>query len=198
MVKIMIVEDEVLLAADLCDNLNGMGYETVYLSSGRAVLDQFESIDPDLVLMDIKLKGDLDGIQTAEKLLAKRQAAIVYLTAYADEELIRRARISEPFGYLVKPVTIKMLHTSIEMALYKFKMEQERNALLAKLQQARDEIKTLRRFLPICANCKKVRIDEGYWKEVEEYIRDNFNVSVSHGICPPCARKLYPEFYDEQ
>jgi DNA-binding response OmpR family regulator len=195
-IRIMIVEDEALLAADLSDSLTEMGYAVTYVSSGEAALDSFENFNPALVIMDIHLKGALDGIQTAERLMDKRPLAIIFLTAFADEELIRRAKVAEPFGYLVKPVTIQMLHTNIEMALYKFRMEQERNRLLAELQQAQNEIETLQRFLPICAGCKKIRNDEGYWKEVEEYILDNLDVSISHGLCPDCIRARYPEIAD--
>jgi len=191
--KIMIVEDEALLAADLSDNLTEMGYTVTYVSSGEAALDRFESFNPDLLILDIQLKGKLDGIQTADRLRNKRPLAIIFLTAFADDELIHRAKVSEPFGYLVKPVTIKMLHTNIEMALYKFRMEQERNRLLIELQQAHNQLKKLQRFLPICAGCKKIRNDEGYWKEVEEYILDNLDVNISHGLCPDCIRSHYPE-----
>ncbi len=76
-------------------------------------------------------------------------------------------------------------------------LEKERKKLIGKLQQALSEIKTLQGFLPICASCKKIRDDEGYWQQIEKYVEDRSDARFSHGICPECARKLYPEFYAE-
>jgi hypothetical protein len=73
------------------------------------------------------------------------------------------------------------------------KLEKEREKLISELQQALSEIKTLRGFLPICANCKKIRDDEGYWQQIEKYIQDRSDAQFGHSICPECAKKLYPE-----
>jgi hypothetical protein len=72
--------------------------------------------------------------------------------------------------------------------------EEERERLIVELQEALAKIKTLRGFIPICASCKKVRDDEGYWHQVEVYIRDHSEAEFSHGLCPDCLKKLYPEF----
>jgi len=198
MAKFMIVEDEALLAADLGDNLKELGYDVVAMvNSGEKAIEKIEDIDLDLVLMDIQLKGELDGIETAEKILEKKSLAIIYLTAYADDALLKRAKLSEPYGYMVKPIEIRMLHSTIEMALYKYKLEQERNNLLKRLQKAQDEIKVLQSFLPICATCKKVRNDQGYWDEIEKYILDHIDVQISHGICPDCLEKYYRQYSKE-
>lgn len=74
-------------------------------------------------------------------------------------------------------------------------LELERERLIAELRQALSRVKTLSGFLPICASCKKIRNDEGYWQQIEAYIRENTDADFSHGICPECAQKLYPEFY---
>jgi uncharacterized small protein (DUF1192 family) len=72
-------------------------------------------------------------------------------------------------------------------------LEKEREKLIGELQQALSEIKTLRGFLPICANCKKIRDDEGYWQQIEQYIQERSDAQFSHSICPECAEKLYPQ-----
>ena len=77
------------------------------------------------------------------------------------------------------------------------RVEKEKESLIIQLQQSLSEIKQLSRILPICASCKKIRDDEGYWKEVETYISDHSEAQFSHGICPDCMRKLYPEIADE-
>ncbi|MFO7601408.1 MAG: hypothetical protein R6X27_16615 [Candidatus Desulfacyla sp.] len=73
----------------------------------------------------------------------------------------------------------------------------ERDRVIEELKQALSEVKTLRGFLPICANCKKIRDDRGYWNRIEAYIEEHSDAQFSHGICPECARKLYPAYYKE-
>lgn len=74
-------------------------------------------------------------------------------------------------------------------------IESDREKLIKKLQEARDQIKVLRGILPICASCKKIRDDKGYWNQIESYIKEHSEAEFTHGICPDCAKKLYPEFY---
>ena len=75
--------------------------------------------------------------------------------------------------------------------------EKEREKLILKLQEAFDNIKTLSGLLPICSNCKKIRDDKGYWNQIESYIRDHSEAEFSHGICPECAKKYYPDYIDD-
>jgi DNA repair exonuclease SbcCD ATPase subunit len=75
--------------------------------------------------------------------------------------------------------------------------EAEKEQLIAQLQKAMQEVKVLSGFLPICASCKKIRDDSGYWSQIEEYISKHSNALFSHGICPDCVKKLYPDFHDE-
>jgi hypothetical protein len=77
-------------------------------------------------------------------------------------------------------------------------VEKEKEELIEELQRAFQEVKTLRGFLPICANCKKIRNDEGYWQQIEGYIQEHSEAVFSHGICPACADLLYPELRGKQ
>lgn len=88
-------------------------------------MTKVEEKRPDLLLMDIKLKGDMDGIAAATQIQSRFSIPVIYLTAYADEELLQRASVTEPFGYLLKPFQSRELHTTIEMALFKHKSQQE-------------------------------------------------------------------------
>ena len=80
------------------------------------------------------------------------------------------------------------------------RIEKEREKLISELQMAMAEVKKLSGFLPICSSCKKIRDDEGYWNQIESYIRDHSEAEFSHGICPECVKKLYPDFkiYDDE
>ena len=92
---------------------------------------------------------------------------------------------------------IKGIRCTIQDITERKRAEEEREKLILQLQKALDEVKTLKGIFPICASCKKVRNDEGYWEQIEVYIRDHSEADFSHGICPDCMKKLYPDFEDE-
>lgn len=121
---IVIVEDEFIVALDIQRYLERNGYSVRgILPSGEEFLERVEELDPDLVLMDIKLQGKLDGVETAARLADIRAVPVILLTAYADETTLSRAKITQPFGYLLKPFNEQELRTSIEIALYRAMME---------------------------------------------------------------------------
>ena len=118
--KILIVEDERITAEDLTDILSGLGYEVSgTVASGAEAIRIAESNPPDLVLMDIRIKGEMDGTETARILRERFDVAVVYLTAHADRETLERAKQARPIGYIVKPFHEPELHASVEIALYK-------------------------------------------------------------------------------
>jgi two-component system, response regulator PdtaR len=196
--RILIVEDEAIIAADLERRLSRLGCEVVgRVASGEEAVRLATALKPELVLMDINLQGELDGTQTAQRLRDHLQLPVVYLTASSEAAVVKRAKSTEAFGYLLKPLDERLLHITIEMALYKHQMERERNKLLGELQEALANVKLLRGLLPICAGCKNIRDEEGYWHQVEAYIRDHSEANFSHSVCPRCARTLYPDYFGE-
>ncbi len=125
--KIMIVEDEWITADDIKTSLQSLGYTVSSVaSSGKEAIQKAEEDRPDLVLMDIVLKGQMDGIEAANQIRSSFNIPIVYLTAYADEKVLERAKITEPFGYIVKPFINEDLKIAIEIALYKHKAEKKK------------------------------------------------------------------------
>ena len=123
-VKILIVEDENIVAMHIKHKVESLGYQvTAITPSGEEAMEQVAKSSPDLVLMDIVLKGQMDGIETAKKIRDAYDIPVVYLTAYSDESTLKRAKIAEPFGYLIKPFEDRELHSAIEVALYKHDME---------------------------------------------------------------------------
>jgi diguanylate cyclase (GGDEF)-like protein/PAS domain S-box-containing protein len=123
-VRIFVVEDETIVALDLQNSLKVLGYDVVgTASTGAAAISKAISTQPDLVLMDIILQGDMDGIQAAEEIHAQLNIPIIFLTACADEATLQRAKITEPFGYMIKPFEDRELHSHIQIALYRHRME---------------------------------------------------------------------------
>ncbi len=122
--RILLVEDENLVAMEIADLLRALGYVVCgTASSGERAIEQAATTEPDLVLMDIRLKGNLDGIEAAQEIRRRFQTPVIFLTAYTDEATLQRAKITEPFGYLIKPFEERELHTAVEMALHNHRME---------------------------------------------------------------------------
>lgn len=135
--SILVVEDDPVISMVVGNRLNRLGYRvSAVVSTGEEAISHVKQCIPDLVLMDIKLEGQMDGIETASRLRAELKIPVVYVTAYTDEALLQRAKITEPFGYLVKPYGERELRTTIEMALYRDKMERQ-------LRESEERYKTL-------------------------------------------------------
>ena len=118
--RIMIVEDEEVVAADIQLSVEGMGYAVcATASSGPSAIHKAESTRPDLILMDIVLKGSMDGIEAATKIKELYQIPVIFLTAFGEDTMLQRAKVVEPYGYITKPFTDRDLHIAIEIAIYK-------------------------------------------------------------------------------
>lgn len=126
-IKVLIVEDEKIVGLYIRDSLESEGFEVIdVLPSGEKVIELITKSDPDIVLMDIILKGSIDGIETTELIQKKYNIPVIYITAHTDKATINRAKVTEPYGYLVKPFNEKELVIAIQMALYKHKRHKER------------------------------------------------------------------------
>lgn len=137
--NILIVEDEWIVAEDIKSSLKNLGYRVAdIVSSGEKVIAKVEEHNPDLVLMDIMLKGQMDGIEAASRIHSQFDIPIVYLTAYTDEKLLERAKITEPYGYIVKPFENRELSTAVEIALYKHNVEKQLKDAYIRLDKKKD------------------------------------------------------------
>jgi len=124
--SILVVEDEAIVAKDIQNSLKKLGYTVPSVeNSGEDAIESAGQHRPDLVLMDIMLKGQISGIEAADQIKKRYEIPVIFLTAYADESTLSKAKVTEPYGYIIKPFKEIDLHTSIEMALYKHGKEQE-------------------------------------------------------------------------
>ena len=134
MAKILIVEDESIVGLDIQNRLQHLGYEVPGVaSSGEEAIQLASEIEPDLVLMDIMLQGDIDGVESADIIRERFGFSVIFLTAYSDENTLQRAKITEPFGYILKPFKERELYTTIEVVLSRHEAE-------IKLRRAHDEL----------------------------------------------------------
>ena len=134
--SILIVEDEQISALDLKDTLLSLGYRvTGIASSGERAIEMVDEDTPNLILMDIRLAGKLSGIEAAEQILKNHAVPVIYVTAYADPELVDQAKRTRPYGYLIKPYDERGIRTDIEIALHKFALDQNLKREYASLEQ---------------------------------------------------------------
>src|SRR6476469_609353 len=140
-IKILVVEDEVIVAQDIAGRLKKLGYAvTATVSSGEEAIQKAIENPPDLVLMDIVLKGDMDGVTAAEKIRTNRNVPTVFLTAYADDKTLQRAKLTDPFGYIIKPFQQNDLRVAIEIALHRHEIETKMRESLKTSEAARESM----------------------------------------------------------
>ena len=142
-INILVVEDEAIVAKDIQQSLKKIGYNVLdLLSSGESVLLCLKENKPDLILLDIMLKGELSGVDVSEHVNNHYKIPIIFLTAYADQSTLDKAKVTEPYGYIIKPFKEVDLHTTIEMALYKHKitsqLQKERDLLYSLVIESND------------------------------------------------------------
>lgn len=195
--NILIVEDESIVAKDIQMSLRKLGYNVVAIcSNGEDAIRAAEEHTPDLVLMDIMLKGEMSGIDAAEQIRGRFNVPIIYLTAYADESTLSKAKITEPYGYIIKPFKEIDLRTSIEMALYKHQKEtdirKERDFLysIVENKDSKDII-----FVKSNSRLVKVRTKDIYFIEaLKDYVVINTSNAryTIHSTMKDIERKLSP------
>lgn len=173
-INILVVEDESIVSKDIQHSLNKLGYNVVgAASTGEKALELARSERPDIVLMDIMLKGQMNGIETAEIIRNDMSIPVVFLTAYADESTLSKAKVTEPYGYIIKPFKEIDLHTSIEMAIYKHSKEQEiirERDLLYSIVESKDSSSD---FIFVKSNSKLVKLkteDIFYIEALKDYV----------------------------
>jgi len=184
--------------------LKRRGREVIVAKNGKEGLALFRQQGPDLVVTDIRMPV-MDGLTMAKEIKAlNSDVKIIVTTAFTDISYLMDAIDLGIDQYVVKPVDIDRLLAAIDKCVENIKCrnvargyQAEREELIVKLQDALEKVKLLSGFLPICAGCKKIRDDQGYWQQIESYIKEHTDVEFSHGICPDCAKRLYPDIFVE-
>jgi two-component system response regulator LytT len=171
--KVLIVEDESIVAKDIQQSLEKLGYDVIGTSpTGENAVTLALEKHPDAVLMDIMLKGEKTGVEAADEIRSKLDIPVIYLTAYADEKTLSKAKVTEPYGYIIKPFKEVDLHTTIEMALYKHGKESEvrkERDMLYQIMDSRDPGDRI--FVKSKHGLVKLQADEVYYIEaLKDYV----------------------------
>ena len=199
--RILIAEDDATSRTILQAVLGKGGYEVVSRADGLEALEAFKQSDaPDLAIVDL-IMPKLDGLELVREVRAlptPRPPYIIILSTKSETTDVVAGLDAGADDYLVKPFDAAELRARVEVGR---RMLEMRAVLADKVQElalALDQVKTLRGIVPICANCKNVRDDQGYWNRVETYMRDHTGAEFSHAVCPDCMDKLYPQLQEKR
>lgn len=197
--EILIAEDDKTSRDLLAAVLRQAGHEVLETEDGEAALAVLSgAASPRLAILDWMMPG-MDGLDVVRRIRGLEtvvQPYLMMLTSKGSTESIVSALEAGANDYLVKPFRAAELRARVEVGR---RLVVAQDALLEKnrqLQQAIDEIETLRGIIPICASCKRIRDDKGYWNQIDAYMAKHNLATFSHGICPECAHRLYPDLAD--
>jgi len=200
-IAVLYVEDEPITRSAVARMLKRR-VETLYeAENGKEGLELFKRNRPNIVISDIRMPV-LDGIEMSKAIKSlDKNSKIILTTAHSDASILLDSIEVGVDKYLLKPLDMEVLYSALDQCAETVTLERkiqqqyrEKDELIARLQEALDNVKKLSGLIPICSNCKKIRNDEGYWKQIEGYISEHSEARFSHGICPDCAKKIYTEF----
>lgn len=185
-IRIIIAEDDYLVCEEIVRSLRHLRYEILgEASNGEEAVKMVSSLKPDVVLMDIKMPV-VDGLEASRQIQERCPTPIVILTAHETTDLLEEASKAGVGAYLTKPPKALEIERAVTISM-------ARHHDLMEMRRLNQEIKTLRGILPICAFCKNIRNDKGYYEQIEEYIHKHSGVDFSHTVCPTCMDKHYPD-----
>jgi AmiR/NasT family two-component response regulator len=191
--RVVIADDEALVCNLIQAELEKIGHRVVgRASDGHQAVELTQATQPDLVLLDIAMP-EMDGLAAAREIQERVPTPIVLLTAHDNPELVREASRLGIGAYLIKPPSARELDRALVLSLARHADLMQLRKANARLQQELTEVKTLSGLLPVCAGCKCIRDDKGAWQEIEVYLQARTNATFTHGICPKCVLKYYPE-----
>ncbi|QTA78153.1 Signal transduction response regulator, receiver domain [Desulfonema limicola] len=216
--RILIVDDMATNLQVLGTILKERGFHTNIARNGREAIVRAEKVCPDLILLDVMMP-EMDGFEACRQLKnieTTKHIPIIFLTAKTETESVVKGFDLGAADYVLKPFNsaelLARVQTHLDLKRSRDIIDQKNQDLLDKnkaliklnkdLQNALAEIKTLKGILPICSNCKKIRLENSdprkqeSWVMLESYIQKHTDAQLSHGICPECAQKLYPDFFE--
>jgi DNA-binding response OmpR family regulator len=198
--RILIAEDDATSRIVLATVLTKDGYNVTATDDGGAAWEVLKKPNaPRLAILDLMMPG-IDGLELVRRVRAIPSAAPPYLiivSTKSEKADVISALDAGANDYLTKPFDPGELRARIEVGRRMIEMRFQLNEKVEELSQALAEVRTLKGIVPICANCKNVRDDQGYWNRVETYLNEHTEADFTHAVCPDCMKRLYPQFKDD-
>lgn len=200
-VRVLYMEDDPGTARLFQRKLERAGYIVDLAYDGKEGLAMYDAASYDVLAVDQSMPV-LDGLAVI-RILASRGTLppLIVVTASGDARSAVEAMKLGASDYIIKDADgayLELLPSVIAQVLHQRRLAEERERLIVELQKALAEVRALGGLLPICASCKKIRTDEGYWEAIEVYIRDHSEAEFTHSICPECVKELYGEFLESE
>lgn len=204
-IKVLYVEDDISTQEEVANFLARRRFQISRAGNGYEGLEEFKRQQPDLVISDICMPL-MDGLEMIREIKQISPTVPCIITsAYNDASYLLKAIELGVEGYTLKPINLNQLLAVLERCantivskreLENHRLEQEK--LIQELKAAMEKVKTLSGFIPICSGCKKIRNDKGFWEQVEAYIGRHSEAQFSHGLCPDCLKRIYPDYNPEK
>ena len=195
-IKILIVEDDPDLLFATARIVRSAGYKVLTASTASQCMEIVKNSRPDLILLDVNLP-DADGQALCGQLKADSAPNNIFVVLISgsktDSSEQAEGLDSGADGYIARPITNRELLARVNAMVRILRAERERDRVIVQLKETLARVKKLSGLLPICAGCKKIRDDKGYWNQIELYLKEHSDAIMSHGICPECAKKYYPD-----
>jgi sigma-B regulation protein RsbU (phosphoserine phosphatase) len=202
-VSVLYVEDEPLTRQVVAGMIKRRIPKLFEAEDGKEGLALFRRFSPDIVISDIMMPH-MDGIGMSRVIKSlDKDTKIILTTAHSDAKTLLTAIEVGVDNYILKPVDMDSLFAAIDKCAETIvlsrkirQQDREKDELIAKLQDALENVKKLSGLIPICSKCKKIRDDKGYWNQIEIYISEHSDALFTHGLCDECTKTMYPEYYD--
>ena len=193
---ILIVDDDPDLLFASARIIKSAGYEVLTASTADQCMEIVKINRPDLILLDVILP-DVDGWALCSQIKTEPALENIFVVLISGTK-IDSAEQADGLdigadGYIARPITNRELLARVNAMVRILRAERERDRLIVQLKETLAKVKKLSGLLPICAGCKKIRDDKGYWKQIESYLSEHSDAIMSHSICPECAKKYYPD-----
>ena len=201
--KVLVTDDtpEILIMSTML--LRRAGYKVLEALTGQECLDALQAHHPDLVLLDVMLP-DMTGIQICRQIKNDKNLKDIFVILTSGIQITSEDQAEGldigADGYIIRPVPNKEFLARVQAGERIKRAEDtlrekewQQQTLISQLEEALAAIKTLKGYIPICASCKKIRDDEGYWNQLEEYISKHTDATFTHGICPACLEQARSE-----
>ncbi len=199
--RILIAEDDATSRIVLASILSGEGYHVTSAADGDAAWQLLQQPDaPSLAIVDLMMPG-MDGLELVRRVRTLPNSVPPYLIIVStkdDKNDVVAGLGAGANDYLTKPYDPGELRARIEVGRQLIETRVALNEKVEELELALKEVRTLKGIVPICASCKNVRDDQGYWNRVETYLNEHTEAEFSHAVCPDCMKRLYPQFKDDE